>query len=65
VRLSAERLKTRSAHYLVYPPRSDTHAGFLAFRAWLRAQAGEHARHMEQAGLAKVSDTGGGRRRQG
>ena len=49
VLLSGGRLKTRSAHYLVYPPRSATHAGFLAFRAWLRAQADEHARHMEQA----------------
>ena len=49
VRLSGERLKTRNAHYLVYPPRSAAHAGFLAFRAWMRAEADEHARHMERA----------------
>jgi len=55
VLLSGGRLKTRSAHYLVYPPRSATHAGFLAFRAWLRAQADEHARHMEQATLPAAS----------
>ena len=61
VRLSAERLKTRSAHYLVYPPRSATHAGFLAFREWLRGQAAEHVRHMAQAGIAKALDTGGDR----
>jgi len=48
-RLSPERLKTAVAHWLVYPPRSAEHAGFLAFRAWLRAQAEEHAQHMEAA----------------
>lgn len=45
VALSEQRLKMRSAHYLVYPPRSASHRGFLAFRDWLRAQADEHVRH--------------------
>lgn len=35
----AQRLKAQFAHYLVYPPRSATHAGLLAFRAWLEAEA--------------------------
>ncbi|OLK17248.1 hypothetical protein IXO621_19375 [Xanthomonas oryzae pv. oryzae] len=39
VALSTQRLKTSWSHYLVYPPRSSTHSGFLAFRAWLQAQA--------------------------
>jgi len=47
VRLSSQRLKTRYAHYLVYPPRSAEHRGFLAFRDWLRAQASEHVRQTE------------------
>ncbi|MET4574874.1 LysR family glycine cleavage system transcriptional activator [Stenotrophomonas rhizophila] len=47
IALSPHRLKTRWSHWLVYPPRSSTHRGFLAFREWLHAQAAEHARHME------------------
>lgn len=47
VALSPHRLKTRWSHWLVYPPRSSTHQGFLSFRSWLHAQAGEHARHMQ------------------
>lgn len=39
VRLTREQLKTDYAHYLVYPQRSATHAGLLAFRDWLHAQA--------------------------
>jgi LysR family transcriptional regulator, glycine cleavage system transcriptional activator len=35
----AQRLKAQFAHYLVYPPRSAAHAGLLAFRAWLEAEA--------------------------
>ena len=37
--LSPHRLKSEFAHYLVYPPRSDDHAGLAAFRDWLLAQA--------------------------
>jgi LysR family glycine cleavage system transcriptional activator len=33
----------------VYPPRSATHRGLLAFRDWLHRQASEHAAHMDQA----------------
>jgi len=49
VALTRERLKTDYAHYLVYPPRSATHRGLLAFRDWLHQQASEHAAHMDQA----------------
>ena len=44
LRLSSRRLKTRFSHYLVHPPRSAEHCGFVAFREWLRAQAAEHLR---------------------
>lgn len=48
VLLSRERLKTPWSHWLVYPQRSATHQGFLAFRQWLHAEAAEHRRHMEE-----------------
>jgi LysR family glycine cleavage system transcriptional activator len=37
--LSPHRLKSEFAHYLVYPARSNDHAGLAAFREWLLAQA--------------------------
>jgi LysR family glycine cleavage system transcriptional activator len=43
VTLSPHRLKSDYAHYLVYPPRSDDHAGLIAFRDWLQAQARAYA----------------------
>ncbi|MCC7633849.1 LysR substrate-binding domain-containing protein [Stenotrophomonas rhizophila] len=52
IALSPQRLKTRWSHWLVYPPRSASHQGFLAFRAWLHAQASEHAQHMARLGQA-------------
>lgn len=33
------RLKADYAHYLVYPPRSNNHAGLVAFRQWLLQEA--------------------------
>lgn len=50
IALSPHWLKTRWSHWLVYPPRSANHRGFLAFRAWLHAEAAEHALHMRSAG---------------
>jgi len=47
VSLSPHRVKASWAHYLVYPQRSATHGGFLAFRDWLRAQAEEHRQHTQ------------------
>lgn len=44
VPLSTQRLKTPWSHYLVYPERSATHRGFIAFREWLLQEAREHAR---------------------
>ncbi|MGN6512471.1 MAG: LysR substrate-binding domain-containing protein, partial [Lysobacteraceae bacterium] len=44
VPLFGERLKAQFAHYLVYPPRSEGHAGLAAFRAWLLEEArADHA----------------------
>lgn len=37
--LSDKRLPSDYAHYLVYPQRSADHAGLLAFRDWVHAQA--------------------------
>lgn len=39
VRLVPERLRADWSHYLVYPPRSDTHAGLGLFRGWLLEEA--------------------------
>lgn len=39
VPLFDQRLKAEFAHYLVYPPRSEGHAGLLALRAWLLEEA--------------------------
>jgi LysR family glycine cleavage system transcriptional activator len=33
----------------VYPQRSADHAGLLAFREWLHAQALEYSRHLDTA----------------
>ena len=38
-RLCDESLRTDYAHYLVYPPRSQRHAGLVAFEAWLMEEA--------------------------
>lgn len=43
MKLFSECLKTERAHYLVYPPRSDDHAGLAAFREWLLAEARTYA----------------------
>jgi LysR family glycine cleavage system transcriptional activator len=38
------RLKAEYAHYLVYPPRSESHRGLAAFRDWLLAEAQDYER---------------------
>lgn len=38
-RLFDECLRAEYAHYLVWPPRSSSHAGLAAFRSWLQAEA--------------------------
>ncbi|MFP2923831.1 LysR substrate-binding domain-containing protein [Pyxidicoccus sp. 3LG] len=43
VPLFTERIKTESAHHLVYPARSDDHAGLAAFREWLLIEARSYA----------------------
>lgn len=50
--LSPERMKAHYAHYLVSPPRSADHAGFLAFRDWLRAEAGAYAATLDAGSAA-------------
>ncbi len=41
--LSPHRMKSEYAHYLVYPARSDDHAGLVAFRDWVIPQARSYA----------------------
>lgn len=38
------RLKAEYAHFLVYPPRSESHRGLAAFRDWLLAEARDYER---------------------
>lgn len=49
LQLTPSRLKTDYAHYLVYPQRSQGHAGVQAFREWLLGEAAEHERRMQAA----------------
>ena len=42
VTLFEERLQADFAHFLVYPPRSDNHAGLAAFREWLVREAQDY-----------------------
>lgn len=42
-RLCDESLHTDYAHYLVYPPRSQRHAGLVTFEAWLLDEARAYA----------------------
>lgn len=41
--LFTERLPAEFAHYLVYPSRSESHAGLRTFRAWLQIEAQAYA----------------------
>jgi LysR family glycine cleavage system transcriptional activator len=43
------RLKAEYAHYLVYPPRSESHRGLAAFRDWLLAEAHDYERQAAPA----------------
>ena len=43
------RLKAEFAHYLVYPPRSESHRGLVAFRDWLLAEARDYERQATPA----------------
>lgn len=43
LRLFDEHLPAEFAHYLVYPPRSQNHAGLTIFRDWVLAEAGRYA----------------------
>ncbi|HTD28814.1 MAG TPA: LysR substrate-binding domain-containing protein [Xanthomonadaceae bacterium] len=43
ITLSPHHLKSEYSHYLVYPARSNDHAGLLAFRDWVVAQARVYA----------------------
>ena len=42
--LFEQRLQAEFAHHLVYPSRSEDHAGLVAFRDWLLAEARDYAR---------------------
>ena len=56
VRLFDECLKAEFAHYLVSPPRSASHAGLAAFRAWLEQEARDYlaSAPMQAAPIPKV-----------
>lgn len=43
--LFEDRLQAEYAHYLVYPARSEQHAGLQALRDWLLVEAREYTRH--------------------
>jgi LysR family glycine cleavage system transcriptional activator len=43
LRLFEERLPAEFAHYLVFPPRSQNHAGLAAFHAWVLDEARGYA----------------------
>ncbi len=43
IALSPHHLKSEFSHYLVYPARSNDHAGLVAFRGWVVAQARTYA----------------------
>jgi LysR family glycine cleavage system transcriptional activator len=47
-----ERLPAQYAHYLVYPERTQQHAGLALFRDWLLGQAQAYAR--EEAAATRV-----------
>lgn len=47
--LFAQRLKSDYAHYLVHPERSSRHAGLMAFREWLLAEARQYVAQEERA----------------
>ena len=49
------RLKAEFAHYLVYPPRSESHRGLAAFRDWLLAEAREYERQAAPTPVPKRS----------
>jgi len=57
VALFPERMKARYAHYLVYPDRSRTQAGFAAFREWLLAEAATFRAGEQAVGKAAKSPT--------
>lgn len=48
VPLTDVRLRAEFAHYLVYPPRSERHAGLRAFRTWLLEEAAGYAARTAQ-----------------
>ena len=63
VELSPQRLKSEYAHYLVYPPRSESHEGLQAFRAWILATAWEYvADGLERVSGPSIAKKGTGKR---
>ena len=54
--LFAQRLKSDYAHYLVHPERSSRHAGLMAFRDWLLAEARQYVAQDVHAAHVDASD---------
>ena len=49
VPLSDTRLPSTNSHWLVYPPRSREHRGFMRFREWLLAEASAYEQTLDSA----------------
>jgi LysR family glycine cleavage system transcriptional activator len=49
VPLFEQRLKSEFSHYLVYPPRSENHAGLMAFRTWVLEEVARDRANAEAA----------------
>jgi LysR family glycine cleavage system transcriptional activator len=49
LRLFDERLPAEFAHYLVYPPRSQNHAGLATFREWVLCEARDYVQAQTSA----------------
>jgi LysR family glycine cleavage system transcriptional activator len=52
VELGPQRLKSEYAHYLVYPARSEEHAGLQAFREWVVALARDYVANADAPSAA-------------
>jgi len=67
VALTGNRLLDRYAHYLVYPPRSESHPALVAFRDWILGVAASERTAAPVAGTANADSgrrpRGGARRR--
>jgi len=50
VALTPQRMRAEWSHYLVYPPRSETHPAVAAFRQWIVQEAAEYQKENSEKG---------------